>query len=309
MRAAYLLFFTMISIGLTGCFTYVDRPDLPEDSSQVKAREAWIVTAERAAEILETEGAVILDTRAASDFASENALSGASNVTWQEFSRQDAPYRGLLLEDVALLEQRLGALGVSMSRHVLIVGDPAGGWGEDGRIAWMLRALGHQGASVVDGGYAALSPLADKNQWDILDAPVAFEASPGEEITASIAQVEAALGDTQTVLVDTREAREYDGEVPYGEDRGGHLPGAVHLHFFELIDPETGLLRSEDVINTRLQALGITPEREVIAYCTGGVRSAWVIVVLRHLGYERARNYAGSMWEWSAMPAMTHPLE
>ena len=65
----------------------------------------------------------------------------------------------------------------------------------------------------------------------------------------------------------------------------------------------------EAVITARMEELGLTPEREIIAYCTGGVRSAWVIVVLQHLGYSEARNYAGSMWEWSAMPEASHPLE
>lgn len=309
---ALTMFIVPVLLLSSGCFTYVDRPDLPTDENQEVATAALIVSAEEASAILETEGAVILDTRTQDAFSNENILEGSSRVTWQEFSRQDEPYRGLLLGDIGVLEQRLGALGVSSSRHVLVVGDPAGGWGEDGRIVWMLRALGHEGASVVDGGYDALSALASDSgddTWQIITSPVAFTASPGEELTADIAQVEEAIAGEATLLIDTREAREYDGEVPYGEVRGGHLPGAVHLHFSELIDPETGLMLDEAVITARMEELGLTPEREIIAYCTGGVRSAWVIVVLQHLGYSEARNYAGSMWEWSAMPEESHPLE
>jgi thiosulfate/3-mercaptopyruvate sulfurtransferase len=309
MRATYITLLTMFACALAGCFTYVDRPDLPEEERGEEARANWIVSAERASEILETTGAVVLDTRSPDAFSANNTLAGSSNVTWQEFSRQDAPYRGLLLDDVTLLEQRLGALGVARSRHVLVIGDPAGGWGEDGRIVWMLRALGHQGASIVDGGYDALAKLDENDRWEIIDAPVAFEATPGEELTANITQVEEALEGGDAVLLDTREAREYNGEVPYGETRGGHLPDAVHVHFSEFIDAETGSMLPATAIEARLEALGVTPDREVIAYCTGGVRSAWVIVMLRHLGYEKARNYAGSMWEWSSMPAETHPLE
>ena len=58
-----------------------------------------------------------------------------------------------------------------------------------------------------------------------------------------------------------------------------------------------------------LKGRGIVPDQKVVAYCTGGIRSAWVVVVLAHLGYGRVANYAGSMWEWSAEPAEAYPLE
>ena len=42
---------------------------------------------------------------------------------------------------------------------------------------------------------------------------------------------------------------------------------------------------------------------------SGGVRSAWLVVVLMDLSFAHARNYAGSMWEWSALPSDQYPLE
>ncbi len=47
---------------------------------------------------------------------------------------------------------------------------------------------------------------------------------------------------------------------------------------------------------------------EVVSYCTGGVRAAFVTVLLNDAGIA-ARNYAGSMWEWSAAPADGYPLD
>ena len=48
-----------------------------------------------------------------------------------------------------------------------------------------------------------------------------------------------------------------------------------------------------------------TPNKEVIVYCTGGVRSAMAYFVFRFLGYE-VRNYDGSWWDWSQS---TFPIE
>ena len=43
---------------------------------------------------------------------------------------------------------------------------------------------------------------------------------------------------------------------------------------------------------------GITPDREVVAYCQGGYRSAQSYVALKLLGFPRVRNYLGSWREW-----------
>ena len=47
-----------------------------------------------------------------------------------------------------------------------------------------------------------------------------------------------------------------------------------------------------------LEAAGVTPDKEIIAYCQTGYRSAHAYTALRLLGYERVRNYLGSWREW-----------
>jgi thiosulfate/3-mercaptopyruvate sulfurtransferase len=68
------------------------------------------------------------------------------------------------------------------------------------------------------------------------------------------------------------------------------------------------------VIKEILEAKGVDREQEVICYCTGGVRSAWLYFILKLVGYPRVANYPGSWWEWSrdfACPAETdlHALQ
>lgn len=299
------LFGALLCLG--ACFTSVDGP--AEDESGLEpAQGPIIVSATQAALLLEQDGAVILDTRSKESFEQDH-LPGSQRVEWLTFSNQEpAESRGTLKGDLVTLERDLSQLGVSMSRRVLVVGNTKQGWGEDGRITWMLRALGHEGTSIVDGGFEALSSATAQASVQGLAAPATFEAQPTPEFTSSTQQVQAALDKEGVVFLDAREEREFSGETPYGETRGGHLPGAVHVHFGTLLS-EQGMLKPEQEIKQELLRLGVGVEQEVIAYCTAGVRSAWVVMVLRHLGYERARNYAGSMWEWSAQDADTHPLE
>ena len=52
-------------------------------------------------------------------------------------------------------------------------------------------------------------------------------------------------------------------------------------------------------IKDSLQDKGIQDSQELVCYCTGGVRSAWLYFVLKLVGYQKIRNYPGSWWEWS----------
>ncbi|NET37990.1 MAG: hypothetical protein F6K19_39335 [Cyanothece sp. SIO1E1] len=120
-------------------------------------------------------------------------------------------------------------------------------------------------------------------------------------------QLKASLNEPNLILIDARELREYTGATPYGEQRGGHIPGAIHLHYKELMDDQ-GELISRQAIETKLQGLGIQPNAQIVIYCTGGIRSGWLTTVLVNLGFQ-VKNYAGSMWEWSAAPAEHYPIE
>ena len=267
----------------------------------------WIVSPEQARRLM-AAGARVLDVRAEPAYL-EGHVEGALSTRWEAFSRSDDPYRGRLLEDDALLQSRIRALGIDGEAPVLVVGDPRAGWGEDGRLVWTLRTAGHERAAFVDGGLLALADAGVALSVARTPPPPAggFTVRRRADWTVETAWVESHLRDPEVVFVDAREAREYAGETPYGESRGGHLPGAVHLYYKDLLDPQ-GRLRGTAELRSRLEARGIAPEKTVVAYCTGGVRSAWLVAVLVELGFPAARNYAGSMWEWSAQPESTHPL-
>ena len=53
--------------------------------------------------------------------------------------------------------------------------------------------------------------------------------------------------------------------------------------------------------------MGLRDDTIVVAYCTGGIRSGFMYMVLRWCGYERAQNYDGSWWEWASDSSL--PIE
>ncbi|MBV8886829.1 MAG: hypothetical protein JO235_22935 [Chroococcidiopsidaceae cyanobacterium CP_BM_RX_35] len=269
----------------------------------------WVVNAAQAKQLI-LQGATVLDGR---NFAAWllGHVPGAVHVTWQQFSQQEVPYKGKLIESSNILEQKLRDVGVFNAKPVIVVGNPAHNFGEEGRIVWMLRTLGHSQTVFVDGGYAALiqtgvpiargiSQLQARGDF-VVKRTALWEAQLDEVNIAAKASAQ------NFTVIDTRELREYAGATPYGEQRGGHIPSAVHYYFKDLMDTNGYLLRREQII-ARLNQLGIQQDTAIVAYCTGGIRSAFFVAVLINLGFINAKNYAGSIWEWSAAPALLYPL-
>ncbi len=233
-------------------------------------------------------GALLLDARPTHQFLISHPR-GAVQIGWDDFSDPDE--RGRLHPDLAVLSERLGARGVSADRQIVVVGGWDANWGEEARIYWMLRSVGLEDVGVVTGGVQAWVDAGfDTSRGPQSASAREFTANPDASLSASIEQLTEA-----DLLLDTRTREEFDGATLYGESRGGHVPGALHIHWSDLLE-DNGSLPSAETLEARL---GVGPEARVTAYCTGGVRSAFVWAMLEHAGYENATNYAGSWWEYA----------
>ncbi|MGF1574621.1 MAG: sulfurtransferase [Cyanophyceae cyanobacterium] len=262
----------------------------------------WILSPEQAHQKLRM-GAILWDARDPQEAALE-PLPGSHRVNWQQFSvisrDPQRPDRGLLLEDGSL-QQQLRDLGVCNQIPVVVVGSPPG----DGRLVWMLRTLGHPQAALVNGGYQA---LVESQPLPILAARIPGDFQICRTSTWWIQQQElqACLGQKELTLVDARTLIEFGGEILYGEARAGHLANAINLPIQDLIDP-AGQLLSPQRLDQRLAQAQLKPDQPLIVYCSGGIRAAWLACVLVERGFQ-VRNYAGSMWEWSAGSPQDCPL-
>lgn len=267
----------------------------------------WIVSADVAKELL-SGGATLLDARQPM-LKWFGRLSFAIPVTWQEFARSHFPHKGQIIQDDTILTEKLQAVGICQNQPVIVIADSVKGWGEDGRIVWMLRTLGHEKAVFVDGGYRALVKAGISQLKGANHPPPLGDFIISRRSTWEIQQddLKAILGNTHVAIIDARELREYAGKTPYGEKRGGHIPGAVNLYYKQLTGKQGQLLSRGEIVEI-LQQKGVSPSTKIVTYCSGGIRSAWLTSVLTNFGFD-AKNYAGSMWEWSASPADSYPLE
>jgi len=256
----------------------------------------------------------VLDARSGSAYH-RGHVPGAIRIEWKDF-RDGWGRTGKLSPDFEKVARRLEALGVDGRHPVVVYGAAREGWGEEGRIAWMLAYLGHARVRVLDGGYRAWIAAGGSASRDRSATPPGeFTVRVNPTVRANLADVAAAVGVAhgtavsathasapasipRTVVLDVRPRDEWDGARRYWEPRTGHIPGAVRFEWRELLDAE-GRLRPHSELLPLLAQRGITPDRPIIVYCTGGVRSAEAFWMLRVLGFDRVRNYDGSWYEWA----------
>ena len=157
------------------------------------------------------DGPPLAVVTSAPDFAS--SLPGAVPVEWLSFKeRGGVRPTGKIDPDVQRLAQVFGEVGLAREDWAIVVGDPTRLWGEEGRIAWVLRFLGHEKVSVVDGGWAAWTAKDLPTQRGRIELPpTKYEATARPEVRAQMEEVRGWVDDGRVwnrVLVDVRSDEE-----------------------------------------------------------------------------------------------------
>lgn len=246
-------------------------------------------------------GLVILDVRGRAAYEFGGHIPGAVHSTWHEYSDPNAVAKGLLDPDIARIEQRLRALGISADSDVVIYSNPFDNWGDEGRMFWMLEYLGHKNLKILDGGWVKwVNERRPFEHGRATPKPGTFKAEPVAEMIVLKEELKQIVRrpHPETIIVDARSLEEYLGKEVSGIPRPGHVPSAVHIAWNGFLNPDA-TVKDRGKITTALDDKGLDPGKDIICYCTGGVRSAWLYVVLKTVGYSRVRNYPGSWWEWS----------
>lgn len=220
-------------------------------------------------------------------------------------------------EELTLFLQNLG---LTEDSHLLLY-DHKGGC-DAMRLAWVFDYYGFQKYQVINGGKQAWKdqgfPLDDKVYTPIPNRNFVHQSVINDSILATKEEVLAAVLDTQTIIIDTREEYEYKGQCfiskgnlhkfKKGAFARGAIPSAVHLNWSILSDlaNDHRVKCKKDLVYDLAQR-GITKDKKIIVYCQSGSRSAHTTFVLRKiLGYTDVKNYDGSWIEWSQLAQTQH---
>jgi len=177
------------------------------------------------------------------------------------------------------------------------------------RVWWMLRALGFDGAAVLDGGFdrwqAEGRAIETGEPRGYPPARFTPRPHPGRFVDKSA--VKAAIGDPGTVTVNALGPQFHQGLEPSRYGRPGRVPGSVNVPAANLVDPATKRFVSPADALAQFAAAGIAPDRRVIAYCGGGISATIDLFLLHQLGFDDLTLYDGSMGEWAKDPSL--PIE
>ena len=232
----------------------------------------------------------------------EAHIPGAIGFDWKK-DLQDQLRRDFL--DARAFGELFGSRGISDDHTIVLYGDRNNWFAA--YAYWYLKLFGHEDVRLLDGGRQKWIEEGRDLTFE-LPSPVVvpYEARERDEsIRVRRDAVLAGLGSDDIALVDVRSPQEYSGELiappgyeQEGASRAGHIPGAQSIPWATAVRDD-GTFRSLDELQDIYAAKGVTPDREIHAYCRIGERSAHTWFVLRELlGYENVKNYDGSWTEW-----------
>jgi thiosulfate/3-mercaptopyruvate sulfurtransferase len=260
-----------------------------------------IIEPEALESLLGNEELVIVDLGRPETYAQAH-VPGAVRMEYSALVRGDRPAPGHLPEPEAF-SRTLSEAGITPA-HTVVAYDDEGG-GRACRLVWNLHAAGHDRAAVLNGGIHAWCAENRPVGTDEPHQPAPRDYGPIEYTVAPVAtrdEILKRLNDPQLLVLDARTPEEYAG-TQVRAAKGGHIPGAVNLNWLDCIDrANDARLLPDERLRELLAERGIDPGKDVVTYCHTHHRSAHSYVMLKHLGYDSVKGYAGSWSEWGNDP-------
>lgn len=187
-------------------------------------------------------------------------------------------------------------LGIHRKSRVIVY-DNHFGANAAARFWWMLRAFNHQNVQVLDGGYQAAFQAGFPMTTLVPEAVNATDYTAGfwSLPRVTIQDVRAALGDSNTQIIDVREQSRYNGEFEPIDLVAGHIDGAANIPYKQNLDA-SGLFKSAE----SLRALYAEYQHQkIIVHCGSGVTACHTLLAFEVAGLEMPALYVGSWSEWS----------
>jgi thiosulfate/3-mercaptopyruvate sulfurtransferase len=273
--------------------------------TQGYANPAALVSTDWAAEHLNDPKVRLIEVDVDTTAYDQGHIAGAVGVNWStqltDQIRRDIPSK-------EAWERLLSQAGVSPDTKLVFYGDNNNWFAA--YAYWVAKMYGHQDVTLMNGG---------RKKWEQEGRPLTTDKPQVQAASYKAKDLDptyrALMPDVRPyvgapagkALVDVRSPAEYNGEIiappglPETAQRCGHIPGAQNIPWGQAAN-EDGTFKSPDELRQLYGGKGITPDKEVVAYCRIGERSSHTWFVLKELlGYQNVKNYDGSWTEWGSV--------
>jgi thiosulfate/3-mercaptopyruvate sulfurtransferase len=201
------------------------------------------------------------------------------------------------LPDPDVLATKLGELGIDNNTQVVAYDDTFGAMAS--RLWWLLRWLGHDKVSLLDGGLPAWIRKKLPMTPDIITLPPKiFIPNVTTELVIDMPTMEVVVENGECIIIDARAEERFTGEVEPLDKVAGHIPGAINLPFEDNLDFDATFMAKDEMAELYNNILGHKDASHVVMMCGSGVTACHNLVAMEIAGLTGARLYAGSWSEW-----------
>lgn len=169
------------------------------------------------------------------------------------------------------------------------------------RALWMMRAMGHDRATVLDGGLPKWLREGNPTEFGAVIPADAGHFTPRvrPELVRGFTQIQTNLDRKTEQIIDARSPGRFRGEEPEPRAgvRPGHIPGSVNMHYARLVKPD-GTMRDADELRKLFGDQGIAIDQPLVTSCGSGITAAIVALALEIAGAKQVGLYDGSWSEW-----------
>ena len=198
------------------------------------------------------------------------------------------------LPDRETFADTLGALGFGDDHHIVAYDDSGGAVAA--RLWWMLRWIGHEACSVLDGGLAAWRSAGLNLEMGASTRP-RVTLSVGESLTHTIDRDALAGALDDFTIIDARARERFRGDTEPVDAKAGHIPSARNIPYAENLAADGRFLPST-LLSARYRAEGVG--RDTVVYCGSGVNACHVALAMTVAGLDEPTLYPGSWSDWSS---------
>jgi thiosulfate/3-mercaptopyruvate sulfurtransferase len=206
---------------------------------------------------LKRVGLRILDTRPQAEYA-KGHVPGALWVDvkgWQDLGKKVGGFH-----DAQAWGEKVGQVGIKLDSSVVVYGSTPT---DTARIWWTLKYLGVQEVMILDGGWQLWlkEKLPTQDTAAKVEA-VKFEPKFQADRLEEIDTLKKSVKDGKVTVLDARSIDEFTGKEVRGK-RGGHVPGAKHLEWKELL-ADDGRFKTPEQLREMFKERGIQPEQTAV---------------------------------------------
>lgn len=213
-----------------------------------------------------------------------------------------------MLPNAKTFASAMSELGIRKDDTVVVYDDAELGIFSAPRVAWTLRAFGHDKVHILNNFKLWVQeglPIETGEFYTIECNPYPIPKL-NEGLVASYDKVREVVldhnkeGAEGVQVLDARSEGRFTGrdEEPRPGLPSGHMPGSVNVPFSSLLDPETKAILPPERLQEIFRAKGVDPERPIIATCGTGVTACIVEAALESagIGSSQSRQVYDGSW-------------